>query len=131
RTEFERKLHNIDKLQTNTIFPTDEYVKDSLLQVEDHLRKGLFRQTVFMVTAIKIAQKGARMEAQSGETQDRNAEGQAQGGTEEIGGGALVQQNSKTYHIRGTSFVADADFIYAFQVRKCYFGSRSVEKPLY
>ena len=133
RTQFENMLHDIDQLHTDTIFPTDEYVRASLQQpqVQESLRRGWFQQSVYMVTAIKIAKKGSRMKTQGGESHVKTTKGEIEGGEQGVSVGGLVQHSSKTYHVNGTSFVAEADFIYAFQVRKCHFGSNRVKKDLY
>jgi hypothetical protein len=133
KTDFENMLHDIDQLHTLTIFPTDDYVKASLLQpeVQHCLRKGWFQQSVYMVTGIKVATKGASMKTESGQSQETAVGGEAGGGSHGVSGSASVQHGSQTYRVQGTSFVADADFVYAFQVRKCHFGSNRVKKPLF
>ena len=133
KTDFENMLHDIDQLHTLTIFPTDAYVKASLIQpeVQHYLRKGLFQQSVYMVTGIKVATKGASMKIESGQSQDTTVGAEAGGGSQGVSGSASVQHGNQTYRVHGTSFVADADFIYAFQVRKCHFGSNKVKKSLF
>jgi hypothetical protein len=133
RNQFENMLHDIDQLRIDTIFPTDDYVKASLQQrrVQASLRRGLFQQSVYMVTAIKVAKKGTRMKAQSGESQAITTKSEIEGGEEGVSEGGLVKHSSETYRVNGTSFVAEADFIYAFQVRKCYFGSNRVKESLH
>lgn len=93
--------------------------------MQEWLRKDWFRRTVYMVTAIKIA-NNASLTRQTSEVQAVGVNVEGGGGGHGVEAGCTVQREREVYSIAGESFMAEEDFVYAFQVRKCHFGGRGV-----
>ncbi|EWY80036.1 hypothetical protein FOYG_16833 [Fusarium oxysporum NRRL 32931] len=122
RAAFESILADIDQLDTYTINPSDSYVTKSLEQpdVQNYLKKRLMRKHVFMVTTVKIARKGAKLELEQEVSQTDSTEENAGGGTGKASAGGSIKHGEASFHLTKKSLRADSDFVYAFGVRKCF-----------
>lgn len=84
-----------------------------------------------MVTSLKIARKGAQIAEASGTAHEGHMQAEGSGGAGEGSAGGKLEGSSSASEYKGISFSIEKDFIYAFQVKNCQFGSRRIKKDLY
>lgn len=119
--------NDIEKLDVVFIEPTDEYVKRSmeLPEVKNVLKGwGLKRKQVFMVTGIKIAYPGAKLDMQNGFNNTFEVEGRVSGpqGTGSAVGHAGLQESAQ----QTLNLAPAKPFVYAYRLQECYYRRKSL-----
>lgn len=127
-THSSKLLSVMNRLESQTIDPTDKYVGASVAQadVQSWLNSRWFGKRIFMVTSILIAHPSESSKIDQSTTSSTDIEGSAEGdATAPTGGNAPVKGganlNSTITKEFGLSFVPKDPFVYAFQVRECFY----------
>ncbi|MCJ1249360.1 hypothetical protein MMC30_006583 [Trapelia coarctata] len=118
-------VYEFKRLDTYTFYPTNEYVKQSVMapEVQAHLAGKKFHQNVYMITAISVA-VGATVT----NTTLRNRgvhtylglDGTAAGVPISVGPDVEVGKGRKD----GVSFDGGSDFVFAFRLREIYYTTK-------
>ena len=124
------RIYHFDRLETQTFWPTDEYVKNSVIAkpVQDFLKRKRFYHNIYMITSIKIAYgaTAARSLLQNrGICVQLGVDGTMAGIP--IGGGP--QGELSWGKSEGSSFQRDSGFVFAFRLREiCYTTRRGLRQ---
>lgn len=118
RAKTTRQTYHIDKLQTLSFYPKEEYVLETLRQsgIRNYLQKHFFKKSLYMIVGIRIAE-GARVF--QGDRQGRViGAGARLSGVGSLVGGGLQGSTAKG---SGTSaeFSISDKFVFAYRLRKC------------
>lgn len=119
------RTYHFDRLETQTFWPTDEYVKDSVTAkpVQDFLKRKRFFQNIYMITSIKIAYGATAVRSvlqNRGVCVQLGADGTMAGIP--IGGGP--QGELRWGKKEDFLFQRDSGFVFAFRLREIYYTTR-------
>lgn len=134
----EKPLTAMDELQSLTIDPTDTYVANSMAQtaVQTWLNGRWFGKRIFMVTSVLIARPSSdstvNLSTDSSTEVEGNVEDNATlptSGSVPVKGGTEGKcMFTKEF---GLAFVPKTPFVYAFQVRECFYKKKSGSSKAY
>lgn len=116
-------LNEIEKLDVEYIEPTDDYIKASMerQKVKDTLKKKWGRKRLFMITGIKSAYPGAKLESIKASSTDTSIdiEGSGPVGGGSVGGGGHGAVSTSASQ---ALFLIPAEpFVYGYRLQECYY----------
>ncbi|EGE04574.1 hypothetical protein TEQG_03445 [Trichophyton equinum CBS 127.97] len=119
-------LNEIETLDVEFIEPTDDYVKASMdrPRVKAALKKQFFKKRLYMVTGIKTAYPGAKLDRKDAFSASLAGESEASGpkGTGAVGGNAKFSASE----LRALALVPARPFVYGYRLQECYYRIRSL-----
>ncbi|KAL8658672.1 MAG: hypothetical protein Q9226_000842 [Calogaya cf. arnoldii] len=119
------RTYQFDRLETQTFWPTEEYVKASVASkpVQDFLKSKKFFHNVYMVTSIKIAH-GANISRSAIRNHGVFAQLGVDGTTAGIPISAGPQGNLEWGTSKTSSFDRESGFVFAFRLREVRYTTR-------
>ncbi|KAI8953581.1 hypothetical protein F4801DRAFT_588231 [Xylaria longipes] len=121
-------LNDIDRLDVEFIEPTDDYVKASMERpkVKAALKNHLLRKRLYMVTGIKTAYPGAKLDRKDVSKTAIVGEGEFSGPAEvgDVGVGSHASLSAS--ELQALTLVPMKPFVYGYRLQECYYTFRSL-----
>ncbi|KAI8628846.1 hypothetical protein F5Y19DRAFT_435068 [Xylariaceae sp. FL1651] len=121
-------LNDIQQLDVEFIEPTDDYVKASVERpkVQAALKKHYFRRRVYMVTGIKIAYPGAKLNQKEFSETRIIGEGELSGPAGAGNAGAGGNAKFSGSELRALELIPMKPFVYGYRLQECYYTFRTL-----